>query len=693
MHLPRSDLASGMLVYARADTSGGSGSGSSDGSDGSDGSSGSDGGGGGGGGGGGKGGGGRGFGGRGGRFRGGFGHGDGNGRGFPPFGGGGNGGNGGGGGSGNNGSSGGGGGGGGGSSGGSSTTSNACPQTNGTTIGSVQSFTLLCDSAVGGDVINSTATDTFDGCTVACASFHPKCEAISFDGSTCTLKANLDTSGGAATAATSSTTLNGGIAQFPAASSNCASLGASTTQSNMSFNLFCNNIISGADLTQNNAASLQDCMDQCVSTSGCGAVSFDPTYAQGFKNCYLKTTGASAPAVDTGVDTAVMGNAVAAADSSSADSTAAAATSTTNAGVITVAPPQPSVVTQTVVSVVTSVNDSVSETLVTTELVTVSVLGGSSFTGGRVATGTATSETGGASTTAATPGAGSVTGLAAASSTATAAAASLVSSTDTGGGNSRAWIAAPVVGSVAAVMVVAVMFVLWGRRRRNNGLSSPLSPAFLFNRFRGGNGGGGDSGGGGFRNLSSRDSNTASFFRPQLPFGNSWRTSGKDSSNDSTAPGMSEKYGAGSGVARKVVDGESGSSSRTGTGHSKSVPLVIDTEIARSGSNKSTKGKANIVAVAVTTDAAERAVRDKSKESAPTLPAIGIASTTNGSSTSSTSSSDKPVPSRDLTANTKSTNSTSSANDVKSKVALRDSLNGLAQNRTTLDGIPIFLRE
>ncbi|CAK7231370.1 hypothetical protein SEUCBS140593_007902 [Sporothrix eucalyptigena] len=648
MHLPRGSVGSGRPVFPRqvptsSTAFGGAAAAAGDASDGGGGGFGGP----------------PGFG--GGGFRGGFGRG-GKGHGFPPFGGGGGFGGGAGGGAG-------GGTGGGGNTGGDgstgTTTNNACPQTNGTTIGSVQSFILLCDSAVGGDVINSTTVSTFDECTVACASFHPKCEAVSFDGTTCSLKANL-----ASSVAASSTTLNGGVGQFPPASSNCGTLGASVTQSNMNFNLFCNNVIDGADLTQNNAATLQDCMDQCVSTSGCGAVSYDASYSNGFKNCYLKTTGPPGPIVDTGIDTAVMGNAVAAADSSSSSVVAAtssssvssaAAPSTTNAGVITVPPPQPSIVTQTVVSVVTSISDSVSRTIATTEVITVPMLSGSTLAGGGVATATGT-------------GAMTMTGAAistmAAMSSSTASA-SLVSSTDSSS-NSRAWIAAPVVGSVAAVMVVAVMFVLWGRRRRNNGLSSPLSPAFLFNRFRGGGGNGGN-GSSGFRNLSSADSNTAPETRTILPFGNYWRAGGKDKKDDYADNGMSEKYGN-SGMARKVVDEETsgGNSSRAGTGNGKSVPLIIDTGLAR---NSSSKGKSNIVAVAVTTDAAERAVRDKGKETSES-------SSSSRPTTSSNSSSEKPVPSRDLT-----------SQHEKGKVVLRDSMNGLAQNRTTLDGIPIFLRE
>ncbi|CAK7212015.1 hypothetical protein SCUCBS95973_001319 [Sporothrix curviconia] len=634
----------------------------------------------------------------------------GKGHGLPPFGGkGGSGGSaaggGGGGRGGRGGGSGGGSGGGDGSTGatGGAASSNACPQTNGTTIGSLQQFTLLCDSAVGGDTINSMATSTFDDCTVACASFHPKCEAVSFDGTTCTLKANLPASGAAATAA--STKLNGGVAQFPAASSNCGTLGASVTQSSMNFNLFCDNIIDGADLKQSNAVTLQDCMDLCVSTSGCDAVSFDATYAAGFKNCYLKTaagsTGALTPIGDTGIDTAVVGNAVVVADPSSASSSVAAApatpsppaaTSTTNAGVITVAPPQPSIVTQTVVSVITSVIDSVSRTLATTEVITVPMLGGST-----IATTGATATAGGIMTMTLTGDGNTIlsTMPAMASSTSSAASASLVSTTD-GPSNSRAWIAAPVVGSVAAVMVVAVMFVLWGRRRRSNGLSSPLSPAFLFNRFRGAGGGGGSGSGGGnsgFRNLSSADSDTAPS-RTVLPFGNSWRTGGRDKrddghsyNNNNNNNRMSEKYSNNTaGVARRILDeqGGNGRSSRTATSFPKSVPLVIDTGLARNSSSKSgSTTKPTIVAVAVTTDAAERAVRDKGKETGSDAASSRESTTASaGTSTLSSGSGEKPVPSRDLTSQSE-----------RGKAVLRDSMNGLAQNRTTLDGIPIFLRE
>ncbi|OAA57091.1 PAN-1 domain protein [Niveomyces insectorum RCEF 264] len=554
-------------------------------------------------------------------------------------------------------------------------TNNACPQANGTAIGSVQEFTLFCGSSAAGDIINSTTTDSFADCTVACASFHPKCEAVSFDGSNCQLKANLP----ADDATAASTTLNAGVALFPPASSNCGTLGASVTQGSMNFNIFCGNIINGGDLVQMQTATMQDCMTQCVNTSGCGGISYDATYSLGFKNCYLKTTGPPAPIVDAGVDSAVVGNA-AAADSSS--SSAAAAPSTTAAappppppptstaapattlspastttgvgiGGFTTLPasltqPAPSVVTQTVVSTLTSVSNSVSRTIATTEVITVSMLGTSVITG-PIAVSTGTSS------------------------------ASLTNAYD-GSSNSRAWIAAPVVGSVAAVMVVAVMFVMWGRRRRGNGFSSPISPSF-FSRFRGGSSGGTGGGmfGSGFRNLSSSASNRGGmrspFGRPQLPFGNYWRAgSSKANSTAATKSGNSTSAGTSS---RKVVDEEAGGASRSGTGYGKSVPLIIDTGLNRSASSGNSKSKEKARSGSSGRDA------NGNDSSRPSTSRGGTGS--RGNDAPPAAMSEKPVPSRDLTM---------PQYELKEgKVALRDSMNGLAQNRATLDGIPIFLRE
>jgi len=158
-----------------------------------------------------------------------------------------------------------------------------CPTSNGTIIGTVQQFVLLCGSDLLGDTINTTATTSLGACTDACATNHPRCEAVSFDGRQCAMKANVFTR-----QTLPSRRVDTAMAQFPQATSNCASLGATSISGAGSFNVFCAAAISGSDLMQTFAQTFQACMGVCATTTGCGAVSFDASMTLGFQNCYLK---------------------------------------------------------------------------------------------------------------------------------------------------------------------------------------------------------------------------------------------------------------------------------------------------------------------------------------------------------------------------------------------------------------------
>jgi hypothetical protein len=78
----------------------------------------------------------------------------------------------------------------------------------------------------------------------------------------------------------------------------------------------CGFIIAGNDISQNFAPTFQDCLGQCAATSGCAAVSFDPSQELGFKNCYLKTTLANPGdvAADRRTDSAMVAAAAAVPD-------------------------------------------------------------------------------------------------------------------------------------------------------------------------------------------------------------------------------------------------------------------------------------------------------------------------------------------------------------------------------------------
>ncbi|OIW31887.1 hypothetical protein CONLIGDRAFT_244618 [Coniochaeta ligniaria NRRL 30616] len=375
-----------------------------------------------------------------------------------------------------------------------------CPKANGTTIGTDQQFILLCGSDVVGDVIDRPDAADFQACVDICSSFHPKCEAVSFNKRKCELRANLK-----ADRTHPSKFTDAAVGQFPGASSNCATLGGSqVVQPNgMNFGTFCNFIINGKDMSQNFAPTFQDCMGQCAGTTGCTAVSFDASMSQGFKNCYLKT-GASASdnIADQGIDTAVVQNnaavvapapAPAPAPASSAAPAPSPATTTVlqpttvipdpvtiSAAPVSAAPattltpltqapapapattggasfftppgagsataPAPiSVATETVISIITSV--SVSDAVSVTQLITVPVTTEITATPAPLGTSAADS--------------------APSPSTSSSADGSTTAQLDQGPdtSSSRAWIAAPVVGSIAALVVVVVVFVMLGRRR------------------------------------------------------------------------------------------------------------------------------------------------------------------------------------------------------------------------------------
>ncbi len=475
---------------------------------------------------------------------------------------------------------------------------NPCPEGNGTTIGDIQQFVLICGSTVVGDTINSTTTTTtFSECVDYCASFHPRCEAVSFNSKLCDLKANISPDKKTRPAKRA----DGAIAQFPQSSSNCATLGSSTTTNSTSYSVFCGNIIDGNDLTQGFAATFQDCMDMCSSTTGCGGLSFDSTMGQGFKNCYLKgAASANSPIVDSGIDSAIVGDAVAApapvpSGSSSQSPTPSPSQSPSPSPSSSPSPtvtPQPTVASTPAPTFATTaapgtktktatatVSVSADPITVTANPLPASTSGGGFITLTADPTGTALSETQTiysviTSVINSTPVLLTVPVTDSPYAVATGVAGSSIAVTDDS--SAKAWIAAPVVGSVAAVTVIAAAFVIWGRRRTRSGSSSPKFPKLPFMRSR--------------SDLGSVNDDSKS---RGVTFGNYWRMGSRD--------GVEEP-------ARAVS--RSGAVSRGG-------PLT--TSVTR--------------------------------ESTPQY-------------------------------------------EVKQgKMSLRDSLNGLNQNRSTLDGIPGFLRE
>lgn len=379
-----------------------------------------------------------------------------------------------------------------------------CPGGNGTTIGTVQQFTVLCNTEIDGSVLDSRqdASD-FAACVDICSSFHPKCDGASFDGSRCDLMANLRPENQRRSRRSESA-----IATFPGASSNCATLSGTQQVLSASFTTMCGFIIDGSDISQNYAPTFQDCLGQCASTSGCAALSFDPSQQLGFKNCYLKTmpTNPASVAADRRTDSAML--AAAAAQNPSAGSSGAASPPA-NPGVSTIPVPSPSGGGGGAVfftppggntaaappPAATSISPNSPNPASTTDLV--ATLPASSTLGGSLPFSFPLPSTTPVSSpeTIPDPAGGSGSGNDAPSS--------------------MAWVAAPVVGSVAAIALIAVSFVLLKRRRRgNNNNNSSEKPAI------------------------SRPSPLSSLFTAWLP--GRWSTGGASSSSSSFSSPMRE---------------------------------------------------------------------------------------------------------------------------------------------------------
>ncbi|KAK1826196.1 hypothetical protein QBC39DRAFT_269560 [Podospora conica] len=320
-----------------------------------------------------------------------------------------------------------------------------CPNRNGGSLGTAQPFTIVCGSDIGG-----TTMDTFDAfdlrtCADICSSFHPRCDGATFDGRNCQLRSRL--SPGNVRQARS---LDSVVASFPSASSNCATLGATTSLGGTAWTLACGKVIAGFDIGQEHALNLQDCMGICSSTSSCAAVTFDPSLDQGFKNCYLKSqvTDSGVIVQDARVDTALMqsaGNA-----SPNEGGTGPSPTPFPNQGVATVPLPTPTggsgngavffmPPSNTVTSASTDSSPAPTDlTPSPTQLAPPQFL--PTGTGGFT------------SPDANQQGGGNRDG----------------NNNDDDNSTSNAWIAAPVVGSVAAIALIVLSFVMLKRRRLGN---------------------------------------------------------------------------------------------------------------------------------------------------------------------------------------------------------------------------------
>ncbi|EGS21787.1 uncharacterized protein CTHT_0036550 [Thermochaetoides thermophila DSM 1495] len=204
-------------------------------------------------------------------------------------------------------------------------------------------------------------------------------------------------------------------------------------------------------MVQNFAPTFQDCLNQCAATTGCAALSFDPSQEFGFKNCYLKTmvTNSSAVAADRRTDSAMAGggmlpNLPANPGQPSSDPgvsiiplPSSTVGSAAGNGVVFFTPPPGSStgVSSTVEPSLSTADASVTQSPSTTALPSFFLPGPTLAP--TSSSGTAVPETASPETRETSP--------------------------------SMAWIAAPVVGGIAAVALIAVTFIILKRWRRGHG--------------------------------------------------------------------------------------------------------------------------------------------------------------------------------------------------------------------------------
>ncbi|KAK1749841.1 hypothetical protein QBC47DRAFT_439942 [Echria macrotheca] len=387
-----------------------------------------------------------------------------------------------------------------------------CPTRNGTTVGTAQSFTLVCGTDIGGAVVNTSDAFDLQTCADICASFHPRCDGITYDGRTCELKARVIPGIGRFSRRSDSA-----VAIFPGASSNCTTLGATTTSSlGGSFQVMCGKVINGSDLSQNFAPTFQDCLQQCSATSGCAAVSFDPSQDQGFKNCYLKTSVADPTTIvaDGRVDTAMLQAAAPAAAPADTSSGAAAAP-----GVTTIPLPTSSSDAITTTSAAGAVFFTPPGVLPTSAGAGISVGSLVPANPQPTITNLLPPSATGLSPTLLFPGLGGAGAGGTGGTVFTGGSSGSSDSSSTGQGgsgsteaSSNAWIAAPVVGSVAAIALIVLSFIMLKRRRlgqraggssrSSNSSTDDLNPRGSGGeKMSGANGYGGGSGSGGVSRL------------------------------------------------------------------------------------------------------------------------------------------------------------------------------------------------
>lgn len=319
-----------------------------------------------------------------------------------------------------------------------------CPTGNGTQIGDVQKFNVLCGLDIGGVEITRMQLDSLSTCVSVCTSYQgTRCDGVTFRfDNVCIFKTAFAAAGNQFQKATTADSAIG-ILPSPPPSSRCASLGTGAIQlvTSKNFNLQCGQVFNGNDIEQQFQPTFDACLNACAATSACGGVSYDVQQSQGFKNCFLKTTVTTGGLLQkAGVDSALM----------TVDNSAPVGVPQASSSALQATPS----IAQLSPAGAPDIASAIDPPSQSTE------------SASRSAVRPLSEQT------------TSTTSSSLALATSAAAAPEVASS-------SNAWVAGAVIGSLAAAALLIGVYALWVRKRQqNHGL-----PISLLDRFRGGGGG------------------------------------------------------------------------------------------------------------------------------------------------------------------------------------------------------------
>lgn len=168
-----------------------------------------------------------------------------------------------------------------------------CPASSGTAAGTTQQFNLLCGSDLPSDDLVQRPATSLLQCIDICSSWHPRCYAVAYEASAahgqdnCYLKYTL----GSPT--TQPYEMDAATAIWPSTQDDC-SVNGTVIAGGYNFQTFCGLDYPRDDTAQRFADSLQECLGLCAGQSGCFGVSYEASMANGFENCYLKSSASAA---------------------------------------------------------------------------------------------------------------------------------------------------------------------------------------------------------------------------------------------------------------------------------------------------------------------------------------------------------------------------------------------------------------